>query len=139
MKTIEIIEKEIKNIANDLFENMIKNNNSQKYTYIMQYDSEELKSIKGVGLHKQAIFLKNFEEALQQNKVKLDQLPEVDIELLLEVCKFETFGEDMDNSMSFKGDESDEKPGEHSVSEIDKSDLENKLSKNDVSFKSSRL
>ena len=98
-----------------------------------------LKSIKGVGLHKQAIFLKNFEEALQQNKVKLDQLPEVDIELLLEVCKFETFGEDMDNSMSFKGDESDEKPGEHSVSEIDKSDLENKLSKNDVSFKSSRL
>ena len=34
--------KEIKNIANDLFENMIKNNNSQKYTYIMQYNSEEL-------------------------------------------------------------------------------------------------
>ena len=125
--------KEIKNIANDLFENMIKNN-SQKYSYILQYDSEELKSVKGAHLSKQVAFLKNFEEALQQNKVKLDQLPEVDVDILLEVCKFETYGEDMDNSVSYQEEESERKAADHSESEMNKSDDEDKNDKDNVSF-----
>ena len=84
------VNNEIKSIANDLFENVIKSN-SQKYSYIMNYDSEELKSINDAIPDKQITFLKNFEEALQQNKVKLDQLSNQDIDKLIEVCRFNNY------------------------------------------------
>ena len=77
-------DKEIKQIANDLFESVVKNSPT-KYNYIVQFDSEELKNIKEASLTKQLAFLKNFEEAMQQNKVKLDQLSEGDIESLIQV------------------------------------------------------
>ena len=75
---------EIKSKANLLFESVIKND-SQKYSYIMPYDAEELKTIKDAPLKKQLAFLKNFEDALQQNKVKLDQQNDTDIEHLIDV------------------------------------------------------
>ena len=94
------VDNEIKSIANDLFENVIKSN-SQKYSYIMQYDLEELKSINDATPDKQITFLKNFEEALQQNKVKLDQLSDQDIDKLIKVCRFSNYNPDMDLEDSF--------------------------------------
>ena len=89
----------------------------------MPYDSEELKNIKSAPLKKQLTFLKNFEDAIQQNKVKLDQQSDLDIEHLIDVCKFEHYNENMELEESFNEIESDSQGNkEHKESENDEDD-----------------
>lgn len=112
---------EIKNKANSLFESVIKND-SQKYSYIMQYDSEELKNIRDAPVDKQLSFLKNFEDAMQQNKVKLDQLSDSDLEHLIEVCKFDHYDENMDMEESFNDFADDSKDKKQEVKDDESSE-----------------
>lgn len=106
---------EIKSKANFLFESVIRSNN-KKFIYTTAYDSEELKGIKSAPLKKQITFLKNFEDALQQNKIKLDQQKDTDLDNLIEVCKFDKYNASMESEESFSdfGDDSDDKDNKES-------------------------